>query len=204
MTIHRHKELTLLRAQAYENLFGCTPSSVYPPHALFKKPDEDIIVDVFVYPLETESGDIEVAVTNGMSDQRMADPDHSPEWYRRELIQYFPKCTEGHARRLHEMAWLPLFDKFYLDAGHSIAWQTPAIVGTPWTNAFFLEPLLKSHREFEFDIDGDKVSFLWHIPISDEERAFKLEHGSDELIDRMSAIELPWVFDEENRPSLLE
>jgi hypothetical protein len=56
-------------------------------------------------------------VTNGMSDQRMADPGHPHEWQRRELIQYFPKCTEGHARRLHDMAWLPLFDGSYLVPG---------------------------------------------------------------------------------------
>jgi hypothetical protein len=29
-------------------------------------------------------------------------------------------------------------------------------------------------------------------------------HGADALIDRMEAVELPWVFDENNRPSLLE
>ena len=55
-----------------------------------------------------------------------------------------------------------------------------------------------------FEVEGDKVSFLWHIPISDEERAYKQEHGADALIDRMEAVELPWVFDENNRPPLVE
>ena len=137
------------------------------------------------------------------SDQRMVDPDYPADWHRRELIQYFPKCTEGHARRLHDMAWLPLFDGFYLDSHHSIAWEHPAISGTPWKNAFFLQPLIRSHREFVFDLEGDSVSFLWHIPISDEERAYKQEHGTDALIDRLEAVELPWVFDENDRPSLI-
>ena len=57
-----------------------------------------------MYTLETGSGDIDVAVTNGMSDQRMADPGEPHEWMRRELIQYLPKCTEAHARRLHDMS----------------------------------------------------------------------------------------------------
>jgi len=65
-------------------------------------------------------------------------------------------------------------------------------------------PPIKSHREFIFEVEGDKVSFLWHIPISDEERAYKKEHGSNALIDRMDAVKLPWVFDESNRPPLLE
>jgi hypothetical protein len=55
-----------------------------------------------------------------------------------------------------------------------------------------------------FEVEGDKASFLWHVPISDEERAYKQEHGADALIDRMEAVGLPWVFDENNRPSLVE
>lgn len=29
-----------------------------------------------------------------------------------------------------------------------------------------------------FEVGGDNVSFLWHIPISDDERAYKQEHGA--------------------------
>lgn len=134
----------------------------------------------------------------------MAEADYEPEWHRRELIQYFPECTEGHARRLHDMAWLPLLDGFYLDSHHSIAWEYPAVPETPWKNAFFLVPLIKSHREFVFEVEGDEVSFLWHVPISDEERDFKLENGAEALVDRMDAVKLPWIFDESNRPSLVE
>ena len=152
----KHEAPTAVRAKAYGELFGCTPSAVFPPHALFKKPDERFLIDILVYTLETESGDIDVAVTNGMSDQRMADPGEPHEWKRRELIQYLPKCTEGHARRLHDMAWLPLFDGFYLDSHHSVAWAHPAVAGTPWKNAFFLLPLIRSHREFVFEVEGDR------------------------------------------------
>lgn len=203
MTLEKHKVLTAVRAKAYGELFRCTPSTIFPPHALFKTPDERFHIDIFVYTLETKSGDIDVAVTNGMSDQRMADPDTAHDFDRREMIQYFPKCTEAHARRLHAMAWLPLFDGFYLDSHHSVAWTEPAVAGTPWKNAFFLLPIIRSHREFEFEVEEDKVAFLWHIPISDEERAYKQEHGADALIDLMEAVDLPWVFDENNRPLLV-
>ena len=202
--LERHKRLTVHRATAYALLFGGPPTSVFPPHALFKKPDERFLIDVFVYPLKTNTGDIEVAVTNGMSDQRMVAADNPQCWSRREMIQYFPKCTEGHARRLHDMAWLPLFDGFLLDSHHSVAWEYPAVEGTPWKNAFFLAPLIRPHREFVCEVEGDPVTFLWHIPISDEELAFKQEHGADALIDRMETVDLPWVFDEENRPALVD
>jgi hypothetical protein len=202
--MERHKACTVLRAQAYAGLFGGRPSSVFPPHALFKKPDERFLIDIFVYTLTTDNGAIEVAVTNGMSDQRMADADDPQCWSRRELIQYFPRCTEGHARRLHDMAWLPLFDGFLLDSHHSVSWPHPAVEGTPWKNAFFLAPLIKSHREFVCEVEGDPVTLLWHIPISEQERAYKQKYGADALIDRLEAVNLPWVFDEENRPSLVE
>lgn len=201
--LEKHQSLSVVRAKAYGDLFGCTPSSVFPPHVLFGKPDERFPIDIFVYTLETKSGDIDVAVTNGMSDQRMADPGHPHEWHRRELIQYLRKCTEGHARRLHDMAWIPLNDGFYLDSHHSVGWEHAAIAETPWKNGFFLLPLIKPHKEFVFEVEGDKVSFLWHIPISDEERAYKKEHGVNALIDRMDAVKLPWVFDEKNRPALV-
>lgn len=202
MEIAEYKKNTEFRVRTYEDFFG-SASSFYP-HTLFSDTNtEKYRIDVFVYTLETKTGEVEVAVTSGMSDHRMAPSEDPTEFNRRELIQYLPKCTEGHARRLRDMAWLPLHDGFHLDTHHSINWPLPAVSGTPWKNAFFLEPLHSSHREFEFEIDGDKVSLLWHIPISDEERAFLLANGSNELIDRMDEVSLPWIFDENNRPALV-
>ena len=203
-TLDKHRKFTTVRAEAYADLFGGPPSSVFEPRALFQQPDERFVIDVFVYTLETRTGDLEVAVSNGMSDQRMVNPNDPQQWSRRELIQYFPTCTAGHARRLHDMAWLPLFDGFLLDSLHSIAWEYAAVEGTPWKHAFFLEPLINSHRELEFEVEGDKASFLWHIPISDEERAYKQTHGPNALIDRMEAVNFPWIFDEQNRPLLVD
>jgi hypothetical protein len=200
----RHKTLTAVRSKAYAELFGGQPSRVLSPRTLFKKPDERFLIDIFVYTLTTNMHAIEAAVTNGMSDQRMVDPDDPHRWCRRELVQYFPTCTEGHARRLHDMAWLPLFDGFLLDSHHTIAWEHPAVEGTPWKHAFFLAPIINSHRDFVLDIEGDPVTFLWHIPISDKERAYKQEKGANALIDRLEAANLPWVFDESSRPPLVE
>jgi hypothetical protein len=91
-----------------------------------------------------------------------------------------------------------------LPSHHTLAWEWPAVDGSPWKNAFFLLPLPSPHREFAFEIDGDPVSFLWHIPISDQERAFKQELGADALLDRMGEARLPWIFEEANRPSLVD
>ena len=64
MSLDKHKALTAVRARAYGDLFGCTPSAVSPPHALFKKPDERFLIDIFVDTLE--AGSVEVR-TLGMS-----------------------------------------------------------------------------------------------------------------------------------------
>jgi hypothetical protein len=200
----RHTQLTAMRAGEYGSLFGGPPSSIFSHDVLHRTSDQRFLIDVFVYPQIVEGRTIEVAVTNGMSDRRMVDRGGNREPQgRRELIQYFPKCTEGHARRLHNMAWLPLFDGFVLDECHSLAWDSAAVEGTPWTSAFFLPPIVKHHREFVCEVEGDPATLLWHIPISDEELAYKVEHGADSLIRRMEAVGLPWIFDELNRPPLL-
>ena len=104
MALEKHKALTDVRVEACKRLFGCTLLTIFPPHSLFKEPDERFLIDIFVYTLKNHLGDIEMAVTNGMSDQRMAVPDYPLDWFRRELIQCLLRCTERHARRLHDMA----------------------------------------------------------------------------------------------------
>ncbi|MCI0462792.1 MAG: suppressor of fused domain protein [Gemmataceae bacterium] len=200
----KHRELTIPRVKAFVELFDGKPVAVYPYTRFSSDPDKEAFpIDVFVFELEGPDGPVAVAVTNGLSDRRMVNPDDPDEWARRELIQYFRDCTEGHARRLHDMAWVPLFDGFLIDSHHSMAWEHPAVEGTPWKNALFVEPIIGSHREFTFEVEGDPVSLLWHIPISDAEREFKRANGTDALLDRMTEVELPWVFDEANRPSLV-
>jgi Suppressor of fused protein (SUFU) len=201
----KHRECTVLRAKAYGELFGDKPVAVFPAYKLRGESDGPYWIDVFVYQMEMEGDNrsIYVAVTNGMSDQRMADGDSPDQPRRPELIQYFRECSESHAKRLRDMAWLPLKDGFLLHTHHSFAWEWPAVEGSPWKNAFFLLPLPNPHREFTFQTDGDEVSFLWHIPISDQEHAFKREHGADALLDRMEEVGLPWIFEEANRPSLV-
>jgi len=202
----KHRQLTIVRAQAYAELFGRKPDAFFASHQLKGAADGTDFIDVFVYPMEMEGvdGPIYAAVTNGMSDQRMAEGDDPGQPRRRELIQYLRKCTPGYAKRLRDMAWLPLHDGFLLDSHHSIAWDWPAVEGTPWKNAFFLLPLITPHAKFTVEIEGEPMSFLWHIPISDEERAFKQQQGSGALLDRMQELQLPWIFDEANRPSLVE
>lgn len=200
----KHEELTKIRLAEYTELFGCEPSRIFSNAELTGSATSEFLIDVFVFTLQTGQGDVDVAVTNGMSDQRMVEKGKPDQWARRELIQYLRKCTPGHADRLRDMAWLPLDDQFVLNFKDTIDWPQAAVEGTPWCNAFFLYPLIRSHDEFRMTVEGDPVNLLWHIPITPEERKFKVAQGPNALIDRLDAVKLPWIFDEANRPSLLE
>lgn len=197
--------LTAVRGKAFEGLFGDKPVKIYPAHELRTGPDDPFLIDVFVYEFEMEGNEyvIQAAVTNGMSDHRMPAGDDPESPRRRELIQYLYDCTPGHAKLLRDMAWLPLHDGFHLDSHHTIPWQWPAVAGSPWKNGFFLEPMLRPHREFSTTVDDDTMSLLWLVPLADVEREFILEHGSEGFLELMQEAELPWIFDEETRVPLV-
>lgn len=203
--LEKHMALTKVRAAALEELFGDKPATVFPAHELTNGKDDPFLIDVFVYEFEMEGDDyvIQAAVTNGMSDHAMPDGDDPDSPRRRELVWYSYDCTAEYAKLLRDMAWLPLHDGFHLDAYHSIPWPFPAVEGSPWKNGFFLAPILVEHRDFRLTVDGDETSLLWYIPISDAEREYKVEHGPNALIDKLQAVNLPWVFDPDNRPPLV-
>jgi hypothetical protein len=194
----KHVALTRVRAARYESLFGEEPDLVYPFHTFDSSPDAALI-DILVYPLNLPemSGRAVAAVTNGMSDQPMADGS------RHELIQYFRECDEDHARRLYDLAWMPLFDGFTLKPFDTIALPDPVEPDSDLNNALFMPPIITKHREFFMMVEGVRTTLLWHVPISDAELAEKKAHGIESLVAKMQAAQLPWIFDEAERPRLL-
>lgn len=197
-SLERHKELTLLRARAYEELLE-TKSSTFFPYHNFATRDQDNLIDILVYELDG----IFVLITNGMSDCRMPASDEPDRILRAEIIQYFKSYQAEHARRLYDCAWLPHFDCFNLSPLDSIRWPESAIPGSKWKNSLLLQPILKVHQNFRIEIDGDETPLLWHVPISDEELDFKYEHGINRFLDLMDEKKLPVFFDENERVSLL-
>jgi hypothetical protein len=198
-----HIGLTKLRAVAYKELFGSKPEKIFPSH-VFNEADDAYLIDVLIFPLEIEefSGRIVAAVTNGMSDHLMTDT-ITGEHSRCELIQYFHDCDYEHAQRLYDLAWMPLFDNFSLGEYQTIEMPDEVAEDSLLKNAFFMPPLLKPHRLFRFNIEGMPTRLLWHIPISDAELRYKKNHDANALIKLLQDVELPWIFDEVERPPLI-
>jgi quercetin dioxygenase-like cupin family protein len=65
-------------------------------------------------------------------------------------------------------------------------------------------PLGKSHSAVVYDVEGDAVSFLGHILLSEAGRALKQGLGNDDLMNWMEAVGVLGAFAENDRPSLVE
>jgi hypothetical protein len=198
-----HKKLTPARVAAYERLFEKKAESFFPYHRFAKK-ETPCLIDVFVFRLDVEKEDkpVYVAVTNGMSDFRMYDNTHT-KWCRRELLQYFRECKEAYARRLHDVAWVAHFDRLLLDSYSTVSWPDAVDEKGKFKHSLMLESIWQRHSEFSMEVDGDPTTMLWHIPIRDDEMEFKRKSGVDALLDEMGKSQLPWIFDEANRPRIL-
>lgn len=194
-----HAKLTKERVVEYERVFGAKARAAFP-YSLFApdhKPGEPCI-DVFAFTMHHKGEHVYALVTNGMSDQHLMNG--GPQ--RVELVQYVSRLAEEYAHHLYQMAWLPHFDQFNVDAGDTILWPFPGVFGSRWHHGLFLRPLPEDHRQ-SMTLSGEKLSFLWYIPISDDELAFKNEHGLETFLQVLDESELPLVFDETTRISMV-
>ena len=191
------EEFAGLRERAYQDLFCGLPVQVMK-HDEFLKPPFGGRIDVHLYelPHDPSIGQVHVAITSGMSDYRMSARGQSP--VRREIFQYFRECQPLDMVRLHDMAWLPIAQGFCLDF-----FETLGPHPSKWPGALFVPSVVRPHAEFQLKLNGDEMRLLWHIPLSEAELDFKLQNGVDALLKRMTERDLPWIFDESNRPALV-
>ena len=191
-------EFARLREAAYRELFEGDAVRVHP-HELFQKPRFGGRIEVRVYelPYDQQTGQVYVAVTSGLSDYHMVQPQGGSP-YRREVIQYFRECRAEDIGRLHDVAWVPLAGGFSVDFLH-----TAGPMPGEWPGSLFLHPLVTEHAEWKLPLHGEEMQLLWHVPLRQAELDFKLKNGVDALLERMQEIQLPWIFDPLNGPLLV-
>lgn len=69
----------------------------------------------------------------------------------------------------------------YLDLGHSVNFGRPWMPGSKCDHGLISLPYLDGPRLEWADIENRKVRFLWLVPITAAERAYKKQHGLEKL-----------------------
>lgn len=203
-----HQELTEKRIVEYKKLFGNQVVAAFPATKFGDM--NDCIIDIFVFESADAHNDAYTLVTNGMSDTALTDARLPGKTQRCELVRYVHSYTDDDIQRLYSDAWLPHFDKFILLEGDTIDWSVapPQLrkllrLDTPWRNSLFLPSVVERHSEFLMKLSDGTMSFLWDVPISDEELAYKREHGIDAFLKLMDQHDLPWIFDAKTRKHMV-
>ncbi len=192
-------EFSKLREAEFKRLFLGDPVRVIPHEVFGKPPNMGGHIDVRIYQVDfaRSVGQVEVVVTSGMSDYRMA-KSRKGAACRRELVQYFREARTQDLARLHDMAWLPLASRFCLDFFETIG---PHPVEYP--GSLFIPSLVKPHADFKMTLGGDEMQLLWHVPLLQTELDLKLKHGVDPLLKLMEEKQLPWIFDAGSRTAMI-
>ena len=183
------------RNNVYAKLFG-EPSRVFEtggPHLPR--------VEVRAYKRRSKDGAETCAmVTSGMSDLPMNAPEGAEEFRRVELIFYCSEPRQEFADTMRFVAHFPHDQNTWIHMGHTIPNGTPPAPfwGSAVLDTVLLMPTIvtKDRRlPEELVLDGDRVEFLWVVPISAKECDLKLREGLDAILSLFGRHRHPHVFD---------
>ena len=152
-------------------------------------------VDVFRHDDRPDVG--VTLVTQGASALALDTGHQHDHGVRVELMTYVPstfpsilsETTSARAtwplRMLTRLAQFPHAHSTWLGHGHTVEGLKVAAPGSLLTHVLLSAPGLDP--DLEWAVSGDSsLEHLWVIPITAAERRFKLEHGADELLLRLS------------------
>lgn len=162
-------------------------------------------IDVYVHRPGYCRREFHTLVTGGMSDLRMNLPAGAPAEMpaRVELIFYLPADREPDAIYvdfLRTTARFPYDYNTWVCGGHTIPNGTPPqpiFPGTPFDTLLLIGSVIDPDSRLgdRLELDGDRVEFLWVVPITSAEREYKLRHGTAALLDVFDKVRHPFVFD---------
>lgn len=184
------------RERHYEQFFGRLTEPVM--HSTDFKP---VHVDIYQYAPTKQRG-YWTLITGGMSDARQIEPEDCAEHMstRAEIVMYAPQPQGWMFNVLKGLAEMPFDNDTCLHWWHTVPNGKPMTAKPSLlTSYFFLPPYFEPQGFADFHLDGDRVDFLWMIPITEAERKYAIEHGSQELEQKMIAAELSPVLDEDRK-----
>lgn len=185
----------LARREAhYARMFGHCSSPVW--HSTDGKSPH---VDVYQFP-PGNGREYWTLVTGGMSDLRqpalLLHPDDIAP--RAELLMYVREPKPWMVSVLKGLAEMPFDADTFLYWGHTVPNGQPMTVQpSELTSFFFDHPHLEDPEALDLTIDGDDVAFLWLRPITEPERAYAIQRGSQRLSELFATLEADPVVDEQ-------
>ncbi len=168
-----------------------------------------IKVDIAVIPPDEDRYFLTL-VTMGLGAYRMNVPDELKEQKleRAELVLCLPASwefdPENHrtmwpAELLNRVAHLPFRHKSWIGWGHSVDYSKPLCEDTELSAVLLLGTAFGENSAVCRLPSGEEVNFYQIIPLYDIEMKYKIDHGTDALLDRFGR-DLDQVVDLERRP----
>jgi hypothetical protein len=146
---------------------------------------DDVIPHIDIYQFDArQDHDWWTLVTGGMSDNTQFVPDGYPEYVskRLEILMYVEEPKPWMFDVLKGLAEMPLEEKTFLHWWHTVPNGKPMTAEPSLlTNFFFLPPYFEEPKFDSLHLDGEKVDFLWMIPITEAEREYAIQNGGQAL-----------------------
>ena len=205
MLSHRFQSASALSGNSYARRLMIYEQELGPREHTF--PDtKHRLIDIhafgrdFMPDCEDGSDEGYVLLTNGMSEQRMAVPDHigpNKAKPRAELMWYVREPSHELCANLRWLARLPFVDDTWFGSGHRVPMPEPIFPGTDFKTFLFLTPVIRPDQRIAaaLGIASDPVEILTVNLISDREYALIKTDGLGAFLDLLDANEYPPIFD---------
>jgi hypothetical protein len=187
------------RESHYQRFFG--PLSEPVMHSTDVRP---VHIDIYQFA-PTEERPFWTLITGGMSDRRQNVPADAGSHIapRAEILMYVRKPEHWMFAVLKGLAEMPFDDDTYLHWYHTVPNGKPMTARvSQLTSFFFLPPYFEEDGFDSLIVEGDRVHILMLLPITEAEREYAMQHGSQALEEVMSSSDFDPVVDEE-RSSLV-
>ncbi|MCG6155072.1 suppressor of fused domain protein [Rubinisphaera margarita] len=183
----------LAREAHYQRFLGPMNDNVM--HSTDVKP-----VHIDIYQFEpTEERPYWTLITGGMSDQRQIQPEDCAEHMspRSEIMMYVTEPKPWMFDVLKGLAEMPFDHDTFLHWWHTVPNGKPMTAEpSELTSYFFVPPYFEAVEFGDLKIEDDLVDVLLLIPITDSERAYARQHGSQAFEKLIEKVDLSPVVDE--------